>query len=142
MDEFLAKPFTREAVNRILQQISLSSVPFEDTTASRDTIDVLINNNGDDEDLKRQAREHLRTVYPLDDQQLTELLDESVRSVKFSIQEASEAMALDEFEVLESVAHKMKGTFMGLGLDVQIEIAKVLYITAKNNDIEEYSSVF
>lgn len=141
MDEFLAKPFTRETVNRIIQKITNSSGQSSEASRALDDGCLSEDKNGE-ESLRIFAREHLAQVYPLDEEQLTELLDESVRSLKKSIQEASRAIALNKNDVMESVAHKIKGTLMGLGLDVQIELAKTLHRTAKTNDVKEYSFVF
>jgi CheY-like chemotaxis protein/signal transduction histidine kinase len=143
MDDFLAKPFTREAVNRIIQQIL--KYPGSVQVLSEDNNSVLSADEksvNSEEDLLAIGMAHLQTVYPLEQEQLSQLLDESVRSLKQSIQEASKALAQNNPVVLASVAHKLKGTLMGLGLETQVGLARTLQLSAKNKDVGEYTSVF
>ncbi|AGF79744.1 PAS domain S-box [Desulfocapsa sulfexigens DSM 10523] len=142
MDEFLAKPFTRDAINKIIQQITKYPLTVDSQDGFQEAGSSGEKQEANGEDLRKIAWEHLRSVYPLEEKQLTELLDESVRSLKLSIQEASQALALNQIVILESIAHKIKGTLMGLGLVTQIELARMLHISAKKSDIREYASLF
>lgn len=142
MDEFIAKPFTRETVSRIIHQVTKFSFSGESRDGCRDEDKSARKNDMNGEDLRTMARKHLQSVYPLEERQIAELVDESVRSVQQSIQDGSQALAQNRLDILEAIAHKIKGTLMGLGLAPQVELARMLQEYARKNDIEEYSSVF
>ncbi len=142
MDDFLAKPFTLEAVSRIIQHFSSSSVTNDLSNEALVAGFPSVDNNVKEEGLRRIAELHLQSVYPLEAEQLAELLEESVISLKQSIKRASRALELNHLDTLESIAHKMKGTLMGLGLETQIELARSLHSSAKQNDIKVYTFVF
>jgi PAS domain S-box-containing protein len=143
MDDFLAKPFTREAVNRIIQQITNRPVTPQTVPEGHESglfFDEKPAN--DEEDLLAIGMAHLQTVYPLEPKQISQLLDESVRSINQSIQEASQALAQTDSAVLVSVAHKLKGTLMGLGLETQVGLARTLQLAAKKVDFKECTAIF
>lgn len=142
MDDFLAKPFTRESVNRILNQVIKCSVS---TTVLTDRMDrpgpERETDKNTEEDLSSYAIAHLQSVHPLDEKQLVQLLNESVRSLQQSIEEAGQALAERNSVVLASVAHKLKGTLMGLGLQDQVDYARDLQLFAEKRDFKECTSL-
>lgn len=139
MDDFLAKPFTLDSIAQALKNIVPTFVPAtlsvdypgpdqpdEDASGSRN------------DDLPAMIMAHLQTVYPLDVEQLQQLLDESVRSLNQSLQAAEQAAALEDLAGLSKAAHKAKGTLLGLGLDVQVKLARALELSAGNEEQLEY----
>jgi HPt (histidine-containing phosphotransfer) domain-containing protein len=86
------------------------------------------------DDLPAVVLNHMQTVYPLELEQLQQLLGESVRSLRGSLQAAEQAAARHDLSALASAAHKAKGTLLGLGLAGQVNAAKELEVSAKNNE--------
>ncbi len=143
MDEFLAKPITREAVSRIIQQVTNCSVNYELGEKSEQSCLPFEDKSVKCEiDLLTVSMTHLKKVYPLAPEQLSQLLDESVNSLNHSIHEASEALANNDSEFLASIAHKIKGTLLGLGLEELVGLARNLQVAAEHNDVKEYTHVF
>jgi signal transduction histidine kinase/CheY-like chemotaxis protein/HPt (histidine-containing phosphotransfer) domain-containing protein len=143
MDCFLAKPFTRESVNRILLEVTSSSGNSLSLPEKQDSgLSVDEKPSNIEGDLPALGMAHLQKVYPLEKEQISQLLDESVRSLKHSIQEASLAVVQNNPAVLASMAHKLKGTLMGLGLETQVNLARDLELSAQKQDVTEYTSIF
>lgn len=137
MDDFLAKPVTREAIDRTLAALtgSLPSHLKEGQRGGDDPSMLEEERIGDGHaDLLDQARSHLSKNYPLDQEQLDQLFVESVRSVNESLDKASEALAEGDLIQLALAAHKLKGTLLGLGLDGQVGLVRTLQLTAEKKD--------
>lgn len=142
MDEFLAKPFTREAVNRILQKVihcpvrpTVAIKGMDEASSGRET------EENTEKDLFSSAMAHLQSVHPLEEQQLVLLIDESVRSLRQSMKGAEQALEEKNSAALASVAHKLKGTLMGLGLKDQVGDARDLQLLAEKEDLKEFASL-
>ncbi len=142
MDEFLAKPITREAVNRIIQQVTDCSV-VQDYTEKEGQSHLPFDEKSVnyEEDLLTMGMNHLKKVYPLAPDQLSLLLEESVNSLNLSLHEASEILARNDLEALAAVAHKIKGTLLGLGLEQPVGLARNLQIAAEKNAAKECSVI-
>ena len=123
MDDFLAKPFSLEAVNAILQSLGQENI-VQDSVSQEIKKDT-------EPDMAGTAMAYLAKVYPLTEEQLELLLDESVLSLRQSLEIAEQALQDDDFLQLASAAHKMKGTLLGLGADSCVEACKVLEHLAK-----------
>ena len=142
MDDFLAKPFTLDSIARALQNIVPTSVPAIQTAddLGPDQPDKDASGSRNDE-LPAMVMAHLQAVYPLESEQLQQLLDESVRSLNQSLRAAEQAVALEDLAALSKAAHKAKGTLLGLGLDAQVKLARALELSAGNEEQLEYSTL-
>jgi PAS domain S-box-containing protein len=129
MDHFLAKPFRLETVNEILQSLGQQNI------AQNAAPQKVENDTG--ADMAETAMAYLAQVYPLTAEQLGLLLDESVVSLRQSIEIAEQALSKNDFVQLASVAHKMKGTLLGLGADSCVESCKVLEHLAKTFNVSQ-----
>ncbi len=136
MDDFLAKPISREAIEQIINRI------FSPSDAG---VDVTVPEEGkigrDLETIMELAMSHLQKAYPLSQEQLSQLLDESLRSLRKSFAEASQSLKRNDSVSLANAAHNLKGTLMGIGFATEVEDARELQNFAENNDISQCETV-
>lgn len=123
MDDFLAKPFSIESVNTILRGLSPLNTGHHSATQEIKS-DTAV-------DMAGTALAYLAKVYPLTEEQLRLLLDESVLSLRQSLETAEQSLQEEDFTQLARVAHKMKGTLLGIGANSCVESCKVLERFAK-----------
>ncbi len=143
MDEFLAKPITREAVSRIIKQVTDCTVNYElNEKSGQSGLPFDEKSVNYELDLLSVSMTHLQKVYPLAPEQISQLLEESVNSLNHSIHDASEALASNDSEALAGIAHKIKGTLLGLGLEELVGLARNLQVAAEKNDPKEYTVIF
>ncbi len=137
MDDFLAKPFTIQTVSGILARVAKQSIVLteEGTPAFSEIIEEEKTN------LAESSLNHLRQKYPLNDEQLQQLLSESVLSIRQSIQEIEETLVQGDFPTLAGKAHKIKGVVMGLGAENCVELCRELEKSAKKSDHERSTTI-
>ena len=139
MDDFLSKPFTIQAVNTLLAKIAKKNVvgrPQRNSPKSEERVELKT------VDLKAAAMSHLQKIYPLSDEQLQQLLVESVRSVRQSMEKMGESLRQHAFTELVSAAHKTKGTLLGLGLEEQVSICRQLEECAGKSDRAQSTELY
>ena len=139
MDAFLTKPFTMDSIAHALNSISISGASEVDKLGGESSTQREEGGEEVQEDLPAVVLKHMETVYPLDQEQLQQLLKESVRSLRESLQVAEEAAGRHDVSALATAAHKAKGTLLGLGLDGQVKSARSLEVSAKNNEDLDYA---
>jgi len=139
MDDFLAKPFTIQAVNTLLARIAKKN----DTDRSQNECPKNTENvEQETDDLAEAAMNHLQQIYPLSEEQLQQLLDESVRSIGQSMKKMEESLHQHNLTDLASAAHKTKGTLLGLGLGDQVSVCRQLEKCAGKSDIEKSKELY
>ncbi len=138
MDDFLSKPFTLQAVSSILASITKQNVVVTDDggesqagTISEESIDLVA-----------ASMAHLKKKYPLNDEQLQQLLAESVKSIGQSVEMIEEALAQTDFSSLASGAHRIKGTLLGLGAEQCVDLCRELEILAGESDLTQSTILF
>lgn len=136
MDDFLAKPISREAIEQIINRVFGTSgaggniaVP-EEVGVERDL-----------ETIMELAMSHLQKAYPLPQEQLSQLLEESFRSLRKSFSEASQSLQSNDSRSLAHSAHKLKGTLLGIGFAPEVADARALQRFAENNETSQCQTV-
>lgn len=130
MDDFLAKPFNIESVRTILRGLcGLSQQGIVQHSAKQE-----IKSNSA-VDMAGTALAYLAKVYPLSEEQLRLLLDESVLSLRQSLELAEQSLEEKNLTKLVRLAHKMKGTLLGIGADSCVESCKVLECYAQKLNV-------
>ena len=134
MDEFLSKPFTIQSVSGILNRVVASgtSVPPEKTS---ETERIVVENEGELE-LVETTMEYLKQQYPLAEEQLQQLLAESLVSIRNSLESIEGSIAEEDFSQLGAGAHKLKGTLLGLGIESCVALSRRLEESAKGQDMD------
>ena len=138
MDDFLSKPFTLQAVSSILAPITKqNNVTNDDSDEGQgDILDEEIS------DLTAASIGYLKKKYPLNDEQLQQLLAESVKSARQSIGMIEEALTQADFSSLASGAHRIKGTLLGLGAEQCVELCRELETVAGKSDLTRSRKIF
>jgi PAS domain S-box-containing protein len=130
MDDFLSKPFTIQAVSSILSSVTQQNVVKEVDIEDYQPDTIYEETN----DLAITSMAHLRKIYPLSDEQLQQLMAESVKSIGTTLLTIEGALAQLDFSSLASGAHKIKGTLMGLGADHCVKLCRELELSAGEGD--------
>jgi len=138
MDDFLSKPFTLQAVSSILASITKQNIVVTDDTGESQANVV----SEETSDLVAASMVHLKKKYPLSDEQLQQLLAESVKSIGQSLQMIEEALGQTDFASLASGAHRIKGTLLGLGAEQCVDICRELEILAGESDLTQSTILF
>ena len=138
MDDFLSKPFTLKAVSSILASITKQNVVVcddreepQDESVFQEVIE-----------LAAASIAHLKKKYPLSDEQLQQLLAESVKSIGQSLQMIEEALAQADFSSLASGVHRIKGTLLGLGAEQCVALCRKIEILAGKSELKQSKIVF
>ena len=137
MDEFLSKPFTIQSVSDILNRVAArgSSEPHQETSEPEEAEGPAPENEGELE-LAESTMEYLKQQYPLAEEQLQQLLAESLVSIRSSLESIEESIAGEDFSQLGAGAHKLKGTLLGLGIESCVALSRRLEESAKVQDMD------
>jgi len=120
MDDYLTKPFIPEDIAAILGKFAPAGP----------------------QNLSERALANLEKTYKLPPEQLQELLQVSITSFEGSIQEAEKALRERELSGLQSAAHRMKGTLLGLGLSDEAALAREIEENIRQGTKQEYHLLF
>ncbi len=85
---------------------------------------------------------NLKTTYNLQPDQLEKLLRVSITSLEESFAVATRALEDDNLGELQSVAHKIKGTLLGVGLNGQADMAREIEEDLRLEKRLDYRSLF
>ncbi len=132
MDDFLAKPFTIQAVSRVLKGVMQKSIADNRCIPSKECCLAPEKEN----DLVASAMEYLANLYPLEKEQLELLIRESVLSIKQSLAMLEAGLDKNDYVVVARAAHKMKGTLLGVGAQHCAELCRVLELCAKEKNLQ------
>lgn len=133
IDEFLAKPYALKDFRKILQYARQ-----EVMQEGKDSADSISDNEAAKrEDLVETVFNHMKNAYPLEDDQLHRLLQESIKSVQQALEEIEQGVENRNLVVVAAASHRVKGTLLGMGLDAQMELARTLESSAKAEEQQE-----
>lgn len=133
IDEFLAKPYTLKNFREILQHARQEVM--QEGKGSTDNISD--NEAAEQEDLVETAFKHMKNAYPLEDDQLQRLLQESIKSVQQALEEIDNGVENKNLVVVAAASHRVKGTLLSMGLEAQMELARTLESSAKAEEQQE-----
>lgn len=134
IDEFLAKPYSLEDFKNILLHCR------DGVTAEEKKMDISAFSNQEEiqtEELVRAVYEHMKNTYPLEDEQLRQLVQESLKSVQQAMVDIEEGINNRNLVVVAAASHRLKGTLLGMGLETQMELARTLELSAKAQKQQE-----
>jgi len=120
MDDYLMKPFIPEDITAVLRKFAPAGP----------------------QGLSERALANLEKTYNLQPEQLQELFQVSVTSLEESLQEAGEALRETDLSRLQSAAHKMKGTLLGMGLTAEAGLAREIEQNIRVEAQMEYQRLF
>lgn len=138
MDDFLSKPFTLKAVSSILASITKHNIVVHNDVGEPQAGAIFEETS----DLVAASMAHLKKKYPLSDEQLQQLLAESVKSVKQSLEMIEEAFSQTDSSGLASGAHRIKGTLLGLGAEQCVDFCRDLEQLAGEDDLTQSRILF
>ncbi len=115
MDDYICKPFHPDELRRILWKYCPKNENMTKESAERegqtDTGSKVMKIQ------VRQVREHLRSVYRLEEEQITLLLATTADSLNETLKQLDQAVADQDDERIAGAAHKLKGALLNLGLN-------------------------
>ncbi|MBU0944499.1 MAG: response regulator [Proteobacteria bacterium] len=133
IDTFLAKPYSLQDFSEVLQHFRQGAIVAENLSPP-----VLSKEEGiQREELTRTAFEHMKNTYPLQDEQIFQLLEESFKSVQQAMDAIEKGIENKNLALVASASHRLKGTLLGMGLDGQTKLARALELSAKDQEQQE-----
>lgn len=88
------------------------------------------------------ARENLRKSYGLGPEELQQIMQVSIKSLRESLEAAQLALDRSNLMDLLTAVHKMNGTLLSLGLTAEAEPAKQIELDLRTNIDRDYHSAF
>ncbi len=82
--------------------------------------------------IKARVKNHLRSVYELNDDQIDELMSTAEKTLSKNLSSAKSALSKTNYEDLKFFAHAIKGSLLNLGLKDLSEKAKTIEISARD----------
>lgn len=145
MDGYAIKPLKFKHISRAIQQAVFPDGMKMDTPEYRLTPakgkSMSGNNIDDKSDLLVSITKHMENLYSLDPDQVEEMLHISSRTLAESFEQAEQALADNDMQVLSAAVHKVKGTLLGLGLKEEAECARVIEINARAEKESAYQQL-
>ena len=80
-----------------------------------------------------------RDILKLEDEQVAEMLEISVKTMEANISEVKTALNNNDYQSLGKVGHTLKGSLLNLGLNDIARIAETIESNGKNNISADYN---
>lgn len=122
MDDYITKPFRPEVMFAVFQRVRkpLGTPPGNDSSCRAEKGQA-IGQGVIDKDL---VRKNLQKLYQLNPGEIEVTLAECIETLRAEMARGKEAFSLGDLQLLGRVAHKMKGTFLSMGLDHQVDLIR------------------
>jgi PAS domain S-box-containing protein len=141
MDAYLTKPFKEVEVHAVLDHFITggggSKLPEPQQPKDQNPSQLLHSGN---EDIKDRVISHLHNTYQLSQQQISDMLLNSIQSIFSTLDDAKNALSKGQIQELSEAAHAAKGAIALLGLKKEAELARKIELAARNGEQGDFSS--
>jgi CheY-like chemotaxis protein/HPt (histidine-containing phosphotransfer) domain-containing protein len=146
MDDYITKPFHFEDIRKALGRLAQNSLlktkkeDFDMTLAKRENQMHKKPSEQEKTDIRRQVKNHLRTIYQLNDEQIDLLMATTATTLSDNFSSAESAIDDTDYKRLGLAAHSIKGSLLNLGLDEFARKAQKIEISAKENQKTDFQN--